>query len=404
MKQFINHYASAYRGLPREAWILSIILLINRSGSIVLFFMSLYLTQKLGYTVNDAGTVLSSYGLGMMAGAFLGGILTDRIGAKHVQFFALLFGGICFLILGYLSDLTSIIVMMFFAALTGESLRPANAAAIIHVCPPEKRARGFGLSRLAINLGVSIGPAIGGFLATVNYLLLFWIDGVTCVAAAIFVWFFLPDIGSATTSDSTSDGTKEQTTIRPPWKDSIAIITLLLAFLCSGIFRQLYNTWPIYVRTIEMFTEDQIGLLMAFNAVLVILIEMPLLHALETRSQTTILAFGALLIGGGFGITPLGSGLFHIALTVFVWTLGEIFFFPILGTFIAGRAHSSNRGKYMGFFTFTLALSMVIMTPAGSWVYEAFGPDTLWYATGILGFLAATGYLLIGFLAKEKLS
>ncbi len=235
MKQFIHHYASAYRGLPREAWILSIILLINRSGSIVLFFMSLYLTQKLGYTVNDAGTVLSSYGLGMMAGAFLGGTFTDRIGAKYVQFFALLFGGICFLILGYLNNLTSIIVMMFFAALTGESLRPANAAAIIHVCPPEKRARGFGLSRLAINLGVSIGPAIGGFLATVDYLLLFWLDGITCMLASVFVWFFLPEIHHAEPNSTAERSVQQDVSPTPPWRDPIVLLILFLAFLCSFI-------------------------------------------------------------------------------------------------------------------------------------------------------------------------
>jgi len=397
LKHLLNHYAAAYRGLPREAWILSIILLINRSGSIVLFFMSLYLTQKLGYTVNDAGTVLSSYGLGMMAGAFLGGNLTDRIGAKYVQLFALLFGGICFLILGFLSDLSLIIIMMFFAALTGESLRPANAAAIIHVCPPEKRARGFGLSRLAINLGVSIGPAIGGFLATVDYLLLFWLDGFTCILASVFVWYFLPDIrhtASSPLTDATTEGNKPPT---PPWRDPIVLMVLFLSFLCSGIFRQLYNTWPIYVRVIEHLREDQIGLLMAFNAVLVILIEMPLLHYLERKSQLIIIAIGALLIGGGFGMMPLSSGIYFIVFTVFIWTIGEILFFPLLGVFVAGRAHGSNRGQYMGFFTFTLALAMVVMTPAGSWVYDSYGPDVLWYITGGMGLFSMLGYLAIHF-------
>ncbi|MGH1363268.1 MAG: MDR family MFS transporter [Calditrichia bacterium] len=401
MKQFITHYTAAYRGLPREAWMLSIILLINRSGSIVLFFMSLYLTQELGYSIAQAGYVLSSYGLGMMSGAFLGGALTDRIGARKVQFFALLTGGLCFLILGYLTDINSILVMMFFAALTSESLRPANAAAIIHVCSPEQRARGFGLSRLAINLGVSIGPAVGGFLATIDYMFLFWLDGFTCIGASIFVWLFLPDIRHDDTQSQPEDLPETETVPTPPWRDPIVLLVMFLAFLCSGVFRQLYNTWPIYVRVIEQLTEDQIGLLMAFNAVLVIAIEMPLLHYLERKSQLVVLSIGALFIGGGFGIMPLASGIPHLVFTVFIWTIGEILFFPLLGVFIASRAHSSNRGQYMGFYTFTLALAMVVMTPAGSWVYDVFGPAILWYTAGLIGIFSMTGFLGINAYMKN---
>jgi len=337
----------------------------------------------------------------MMSGVFLGGAFTDCIGVRRVQFFALLTGGLCFLILGYLTDINSILVMMFFAALTSESLRPANAAAIIHVCPPEQRARGFGLSRLAINLGVSIGPALGGFLATIDYLLLFWLDGFTCIGAAIFVWFFLPEIRHEDTQAPTPDLPEAETAPAPPWRDPIVLLVMLLAFLCSGVFRQLYNTWPIYVRVIEQLTEDQIGLLMAFNAVLVITIEMPLLHYLERKSQLVVLSIGALFIGGGFGIMPLASGIPFLVFTVFIWTIGEILLFPLLGVFIASRAHGSNRGQYMGFFTFTMALAMVVMTPAGSWVYDSFSPTTLWYIAGCLGVISMAGFLGINAYMKN---
>ena len=188
--KLISRYLSAYRGLPQKAWLLSFVVLVNRSGSVVLFFLTLYLTNVLNYSVGEAGKILTIYGAGTLAGAFLGGWLTDKIGSVKVQFLSLFIAGWGYIFLSVLKEPIFISVTVFILATIAESFRPANSALLSEVCPPELRTRGFALNRLAINLGVSIGPAIGGFLATVNYKYLFWVDGLTCIGASFLLILF----------------------------------------------------------------------------------------------------------------------------------------------------------------------------------------------------------------------
>ena len=149
LKRVYDMYKNAFSGLPRAVWVLAFVVLVNRSGSIVLFFMTLYLTKSLDFSIAAAGKVLSIYGIGSILGAYLGGLLTDKLGAKNIQIFSLVSSGMGFIALGYVQSPLEITVLMFFVAIVNEAFRPANATAVGNVCPAELRPRGFGLNRLA---------------------------------------------------------------------------------------------------------------------------------------------------------------------------------------------------------------------------------------------------------------
>ena len=182
----VNLYRNAYTGLTRRMWLLALVMLINRSGTMVLAFMTLYINH-IGYSTKQAGFVVAVYGLGSLAGAFLGGKISDRYGFYYTQFFSLLCGGILFITLGLMQSYVSICMCTFFLSLVNESFRPANATAIAHYSTPQNRTQAFSIVRLAINLGWGIGGALGGFLASVNYHLLFWVDGATNICAAFML-------------------------------------------------------------------------------------------------------------------------------------------------------------------------------------------------------------------------
>lgn len=389
MRRIFNIYRRAYSGLPRGVWLLALVMLVNRGGSMVLFFITLYLTQEMAYSVAAAGQLVSLYGLGSLAGAFLGGWLSDRWGAKWVQIASLALSGIGFIILAYLTTPLQIGAMLFLVALVGEALRPANSTAVARHCPPEQRARGFGLNRLAVNLGVTVGPALGGFLATIDYHYLFWVDGLTCIAAAILLAYFFH--GEDDRVDAPHPDVKKAT--RSPWRDRPFLVLLLLLMSCGLVFNQLFNTWPVYLRETYQLLENRIGLLMAMNAFLVVLIEMPLLHRLEGAHPLRMITLGAIFLFGGFAILPLGTGIGYIAFTVVIWTIGEMLVFPIVASLIANRAADHNRGQYMGMFTFAFALAFVIGPLLGTWIYDHVGANMLWYSCGGLGLLATLGFL-----------
>lgn len=391
MKRIFSIYQKAYSGLPAGVWMLSVVMLINRSGSMVLFFMTLYLTRQLGFSVSTAGQMISIYGLGSVTGAFIGGWLSDRLGTFRIQLFSLTGAGGVLILLGYATTPPAIAIMLFFLAVIAESFRPANAAALSAICPAAQRSRAFALNRLAANLGITIGPAVGGYLATIDYHLLFWTDGLTSAAAAVAL-FFCRHLVQGKPLAAGKPGDPPQ---RSPFGDRLFLSLLCCLFVNSLIFIQLLNTWPIYMRESYLLPENEIGLLIGLNAAIIVLFEMPLIHRLENHRPLRLMALGGFLLAAGFSILPLGGSVAFAALTVSIWTVGEMLIFPIISGYVANRAADRNRGRYMGMMTVTYSLAMLIGPTIGTLAYEAQGAEYLWLGAGVFGTAAALGMLLI---------
>jgi predicted MFS family arabinose efflux permease len=398
ISKLLQTYLAAYEGLPRFAWLLSLVVFVNRSGSMVLFFMTLYLTQKLNLSIAAAGQMISIYGLGALVGSYAGGWLSDVIGTRKVQSLSLILSGVGFIILNHIISVVPIAILMFLLALVSEAFRPANAAAMAEICPPLLRPRAFALNRLAINLGVTIGPAVGGFLARMDYGYLFWVDAVTCFAASIILWmFYHPPAHHVQSAD-----TETVSPYHSPLKDKIYLMMLSLVFSCALIFVQLFNSWPVYLKEIYHLLEHKIGLLLTLNAILVVLFEMPLIHQIEKSNHLKIIAIGSLFLGVGFALLPFGSGFIYGAFTVIIWTIGEILVFPLIAGFIANRADEKSRGKYLGMFNLSFSLALFIGPATGTAVYQSLGPDLLWWSCGLLGILMMTGFLFINKLLSNQ--
>jgi predicted MFS family arabinose efflux permease len=185
-KNWINRYTESFRGLPGRAWWMALVVLVNRSGSMVFFFLPLYLTSQKGFSVVEAGRMVSVWGLGSLAGSYIGGWLSDRLGTKAVQASSLAASGAGFILLGFLDGSVVLAAAVFILSLLSESFRPANITAFAEACGEAGRARGFTLLRLAHNLGFAVGPVLGGFFAASGcYACLFWVDGLTSLAAAV---------------------------------------------------------------------------------------------------------------------------------------------------------------------------------------------------------------------------
>lgn len=398
MRELLRHYKAAYSGLPKAAWMLAFVVFINRSGSIVLVFMTLYLTRELDYSVAAAGRMISIYGIGSLAGAYLGGWLSDILGTKKVQMLSLVLSGIGFVILGYAKSPFLIGFLLFMVAVVNESFRPANAAAVSQVSPPHLRVRAFALNRLAVNLGITFGPAVGGFLAMFDYSLLFWVNGITCSTAAVVLWAFF----RRRQFESPSFSPDNESPLRSPWKDRVYLFFLLLMLSCGLMFVQLFNTWPLYMKGIYGLMENKIGLLLALNALLVVLIEMPLIHRIGGRNPMRTVALGAFLLFFGFAILPFGKGMLYGVFTVFIWSLGEMLIFPISVGFVANRASDKNRGKYMGLYVVSFSLAFIIGPVLGTGIYGAWGAETLWFSSGLVGVLVCLGFLWVGRMLNKE--
>ncbi len=387
MKNLFQHLKSTYSGLPRDAWLLSMVMLINRIGMVVVFYLTLYLTQMKNYSVADAGKLVGIYGAGSLVGSYLGGWLSDHWGTAKIQFLSLSLSGFGYFSFLFLSSFWQLAIALFLLAVVAESIRPANIAAIADVCPVELRPRGFALNRLAVNAGIAIGPAIGGYLARINYDYLFWMDGITSLAAAfLFVLVFRNSHFGKPIKNI------EKQSPLAPLKDTSFTLALSLLLIVSIFFLQIFNTWPLYLNEHYNLLESEIGFLLAGNAILLVLFEMPIIHRLEKIPPLKIIPLGVLFLFWGFAVLPFGVTFLFAAFSTIIWTVGEMLIFPLFSTFIANRSNEGNRGKYMGLMTFTTSVAFIIGPITGARIYENWSPEILWYITGVVGIFVSLGF------------
>ena len=391
IRSILRTYRDAFSGLPRDLWILALIALVNRAGSMVLPFIALYLTLQRGFSVVQAGQMLAVYGLGAVAGSYLGGWLTDRIGPTRCQRWSLVASGVGFLVFSLLRDPGAVLVAVFLLSIVVESFRPANMAGFAQRAPRHMQVRAFALLRLAANLGVGIGPAVGGWLALHDYAYLFYVDAATCWLAALLLTLSLKKLTPAGRAREESAAAPA----RSPWSDGPFLAFLLLVVLLATVFFQIVSTLPLYWREAHGFRENGIGLLLAFNALIIVSFEMVLSHWAEKRDRMFLFGLGAFLVCLGFGLMSLGAGTPWVMLTVVVWTLGEMLALPLMNAVVADRAGPGNRGRYMGMITMSFAIAFMLAPLAGTFVFDRFGPDALWYGVGLLGLPLWGGALLL---------
>lgn len=391
MQRVRQEYISAYSGLSPSAWWLSVVMLINRMGTMVLPFMTLYMTETHGVSIGKAGFVMTVFGLGTICGALLGGRLTDKFGFYYIQLFSLFGGGIMFLVLSQMRDYNSICITTFFLSLINEAFRPANASAIAHFSKEGNRTRSFALNRLAVNLGWAVGSTIGGFVAAKSYYLLFWIDGLTNISAALLLWVLLaPSKNKANNNRPTNDA------IRGPsaYKDKPYLVFIVLNTLFAICFFQTFTTIPLFFKQHLLLQENQIGMVMAVNGLIIALFEMVLVHRLEgKKSIMTYIMTGTFLVSLSFIALNVVPGMLSLAYIYILFiTIGEMIGMPFMNTYWINRATERNRGQYAALFTISWAIAQVTGPGLGAYIADRAGFNVLWWIIAGICLVTVAGY------------
>lgn len=397
IKKAISYYFDSYKGLCAEVWLLALMTLINRGGTMVIPFLTLYLTEDLLFSLPDVGWIMTCFGLGSVIGSWLGGKLSDSIGFYPTMVLSLVFTGLAFIAVQYVKSFEGLCISILILMAIADTFRPAMYVAIRTYSKPENRTRAVSLVRLAINLGFSAGPAIGGLLiVTFGYGGLFWVDGLTCLAAAALLKMTISqrkakEIDKSTKAANLSTGS--------PYKDVPYLLFLFSAFLVAATFLQFFSTVPLFFREVHHLSEQQIGLLLGANGLLVFLIEMPLIKYFDQPkfSIYKILAASTLLILLSFLVMNFTHWSGILVISIILMSLGEILNFPFLNRFSMERAERGKTGAYMALFTVAFSISHIASHNTGLQMIDRFGYEFTWYFM-----CAVLGIAIILFLWLEK--
>lgn len=402
--KIVKSYRDSFSGLSKEVWWLALITFINRAGTMVLPFLSLYLTEDLKLSLSEVGWVMTSFGVGSLLGSWLGGKLTDKYGGYKVMFWSLLSTGFLFILLQFVHTFIGFAIGIFVTMIVADTFRPAMFVSLKLYSKPENQTRSLTLVRLAINLGFSFGPFLGGIIiATLYYSGLFWVDGITCIAAVFLMKIvLLPKKVKGVRKDSKLISKNNGASV---FKDYPYILFLTVVFLMGFIFLQLFTTIPLFYKDVHGLTEVQIGLIMSLNGFFIFLFEMPLIHAIEKTliNRMKIITWSLILMALSFFILNASDWFGVLIIGMLLITIGEMLAFPFTNNFAMNRAPKGKEGMYLAYYTMAFSWAHIFSAKTGMEVISRFGFAVNWILIGGLGVLAVVLMVILRkMLATEK--
>jgi MFS family permease len=396
------------KNLPKEIWILCAATLVNRAGTMVLPFLVLYLTRTLGISPARATLSLTVYGIAAIITMPIAGGLTDRIGPLAVIKASLFLSGVVLFLFPLAHSFPAILGMSFLFAILNESVRPPSLAVVSDLVPPAQHKAAFALSRLAVNLGMSVGPAIGGILAIFSFRWLFYVDGTTSILAGVVLtlalwrtsdrhpkmrepqWEDAEDLGREIEADGV-----ELLAVAHPAADLRAFRNWRMLYLLAAmipaqlVFFQLNSTLPLFLVRNLRLPESLYGSVFTLNTLMIVAIEVPLNTAMAHWPHRRALTLGAFLYALGFGSFAVAKSAAAVLLGVVVWTFGEMILLPGSSAYAAEIAPPGRRGEYMGLYTMSFSISFSVAGFLGATLLERWGPQALWGTAFACGSLAA---------------
>lgn len=384
-----------YRGLSKEVWLLALTTLINRAGAMVVPFLSLYLTNYLDFSLGQVGWIMTCYGAGSVIGVYFGGKLADKIGYHIVMYSSLILTGIAFLILQFIDTYYFLCLGVFLLTVVADAFRPAIWVAMADYSKEENRTRSVTLIRLAINLGFSMGPAIGGLIiAYVSFKGLFWVDGITCLIAAFIIIKFLHQKELPVNKEEVQIKSKKS-----PYRDKQYLVFWFAMFLIGFTFMQYFSTLPLYYNETLGLQEDQIGLLLAMNGFLIFLLEMPIVHSLEKGKLEglKIVIAGIFLLAISFLVLNISNWIGFAVIGMLFMTFGEMLGFPFSNAYALDRSEKGNKGEYMAMYSMSFSFAHILGPNVGMHLTERFGFSFTWSVMAVLLILSC---ILIFWLIK----
>lgn len=384
-KLIFNTYKTSFSGLSRETWLLSIVMMFNRCGSMAVPFMGLYVTQSLHRSEMDAGLIITLFGVGSILGSATGGKLTDMIGFRPVQILSSIVGGLLFILFSTITHFYSLCILTVVISFFSEAFRPANFTAVAHYAAEGTITRSYSLNRLAVNIGWSVGISLAGIIASINYKLLFIVEGGVSIIVGLLILSFLPQVKDFIKKAKEN---ASNMVIMKPWEDIFYVKFILLTTVFITCAFLMFRVVPVFFKEQWHIDEFQIGIIIGLNGAVIALFEMIMINKIEAkRSPMFFIIVGAVLFSISYIIlsAPISFHIVAAVLTIVVFTCGEMLTLPFINTIVISRSNEHNRGLYAAGYTLSWSCAQVVGPLFGFFIAKNLGYNWLWL--GLAGML-----------------
>lgn len=396
----------SYKEFPANFWTVMVATFVDDLGRFLLYpFFALYITQRFEVGMVQVGYLFAIFSLTSMLGNLVGGAVTDKFGRRAMLLFGLLVSGLSSLLMAIVDDLNVFYTLAAFVGLISSAGGPAQQAMIADLLPPGKRAEGYGVHRIVLNIAAAVGPALGGLLAAYSYVYLFIADAVSSAITALIVYLVLPE-----TKPQAEEGQEEQTMMQTMGgygkvlRDAAFVAFTLISILVTIVYVQYNTTLSVYLRDQHGIPPEGYGALITINAAMVVFLQFLVTRVVGRRPPMLMLALGTLFYAVGFGMYGFGDTFAYFALAMVVITIGEMILAPVGQAMVAAFAPEDMRGRYLAIFGFTWGISFAFGPLLAGIVMDNFDPRWVWWGSFGLGMLGVFGYLILRARVTQRLA
>ncbi len=396
-----------YNSYSKDFWLFMLASFIDMVGGSLIFpFFSLYMTQKFNVGMTEVGTMFLVWALTSgVIGNTLGGALADKLGRKTNIIFGLVASAVSALLMVVINDLVLFYVAIAIVGIFQDISGPARQAMIADLVPEDRRDDAYGMFRIVFNLSVTIGPAIGGFMATRSFVSLFYADVLISLIAAAFVFFLLPETKPVL---APTEHHKEET-LKDTFKgygqvlkDKLFIGFMLVSMLSVLMYFNMNSSLSVFLVNYRNITPEQFGYILSLNAGMVVLLQLFFTRITAKWKPMLAIAFGNLLYVIGFTMYGFVNTYFMFLLAMVIITIGEMIYAPKEQTLVANFAPVHMRGRYMAIRGFSWIIPTAIGPLGAGLIMDNLNPRMLWFIAGFIGMLSTLGFAWLHFKAGKK--
>ncbi len=392
----LTRFRRAQSEYPRQFWLLFWGLLISTTGSSMIWpFLLIYVSEKLALPLTTVASLLTLNAVMGLATSFIAGPITDRVGRKWVMVVSLAMNGIINIFMSRAANLPTFAVLMALTGAVNPLYRVGADAMMADLIPPEKRIDAYSLLRLSNNLGVSLGPAIGGFIAGASYAAAFY-----CAAAGMLVYSVLVTVMAVETLPREAARLARQKVERFAGYATILRDNRFMPFVCAFTLTQVASAmvWTllsVYTKVNYHLPEALYGFIPTTNALMVVFLQIGVTRLSKRHPPLRTLAVGSLFYAIGVGSVALGRGFWGFWISMVIITLGELVMVPTASTLTANLAPADMRGRYMSIYGLTWGVASGIGPVLGGFLNDSIAPVSIWYGGLVIGLVSTLFFLFI---------
>ena len=400
----LNTLKAQFIAFPRTFRILVAATFIDRLGGGLIFpFLALYVAQRFNAGMTQIGLLFGTWSISSLIGSTIGGALADKFGRKFILIFGLLFSAGSALSMGFVNDFRVFYLVAIFAGMFSDMGHPAQQAMVADLLKGDQRAEGFSLLRVVANLAVTIGPAIGGLLAGISYLLLFILDACASAITALIVLKTIPETKPERSAEHPAESFL--TTLAgygKVVKDRFFMAFIFVSIIMIIVYAQMYSTLSVYLFKVHDISAKGFGFIMSMNAAMVVVFQFWITRKIKKLQPMLLMITATILYGIGFSMYGfVGTfGLFILAMAII--TVGEMVHIPTAQALVAYFAPDDMRARYMAAFGFTWAIPNAVAPTLAGLIMDNYDPRWVWYLAGLLSAVAALGFTYLYGRTKHK--